>query len=308
MERQELQDYLEIVFNLESQVYTYEQIEKKYNEKISSLNEISMPEISYGVCTSDNHMLTTKQYTHCPAVNGKDKLHWMDKPGYHAVIKECKVLEFKYKLPYLFVILATIFLITSIPQLFMLFVSGAILALLLCYNIKYKNCDKVVEAKIKAYFENCYRKEAEKKLGRNQVTKQHLIEELKEKVLEPKAKVKELLQKVYSKNIIYPKYRKFIAVAQIYEYFLSKRVDELEGPFGAYNLFEDELRHDIIIDKLDVVIDKLDEIIDEMRSLGGAITATNNLLEKISHNMGNSTTLNVYNTQCYTYNSSIMYP
>ena len=69
-----------------------------------------------------------------------------------------------------------------------------------------------------------------------------------------------LLARYYDLNIIFPKYRGMVAMATIYEYFASGRCSELTGPDGAYNLYESELRQDLIINKLDVIIRQLDQI------------------------------------------------
>ena len=55
-------------------------------------------------------------------------------------------------------------------------------------------------------------------------------------------------------------YRSFIILSKFYEYFLSGRCLELEGPFGAYNLYEQESRADIVIGKLDVIINSLEDV------------------------------------------------
>lgn len=51
-----------------------------------------------------------------------------------------------------------------------------------------------------------------------------------------------------------------VAMTTIYEYFASGRVTELTGPHGAYNLYEQELRANIIIDKLDTIAEQLEQI------------------------------------------------
>lgn len=71
---------------------------------------------------------------------------------------------------------------------------------------------------------------------------------------------KAILEKLYNKNIIYPKYCTLPALTSIYEYFMTGRCTELTGPHGAYNLYEDELRKDTIINKLDAVIENLEQI------------------------------------------------
>lgn len=313
MERQELQDYLEVVFNLESQVYTYEQVAKKYNEKINSLKIVEMHEILYGVCTTDNHLLTTKQYTHIPKIyergSYKEKWDWTKKPEYNSLMRECKMLNLIYNIKMILPILISILTLQFLNDgwIALSLIVGIAISGVLWIN-KPRDSGMVIDKKIKTYFENCYREELENKSNNRHPQIQRLNKELKEKVLEPKAKVKELLQKVYSKNIIFPKYRNFIAVAQMYEYFLSNRVNELEGPFGAYNLFEDELRHNIIINKLDKIIDKLDELMDIMGSICYAINDTNKLLSNINNTLGrieSNTALTAYNTQCIAYNTKI---
>jgi hypothetical protein len=68
------------------------------------------------------------------------------------------------------------------------------------------------------------------------------------------------LTKLYSQNIVYAKYRNFVAIATIYEYFESGRCFELEGPNGAYNMYEGELRSSIIICSLSEIISNLGQI------------------------------------------------
>lgn len=69
-----------------------------------------------------------------------------------------------------------------------------------------------------------------------------------------------ILAKLYSYNILYPKYRQMVSVATIFEYLDSGRCFSLSGTEGAYNLYEDELRHNTIIGRLDQVINRLDRL------------------------------------------------
>lgn len=93
---------------------------------------------------------------------------------------------------------------------------------------------------------------------------------------------KDALGKLYSSDIIFPKYRNLIAMCTIYEYFASGRVSELEGPNGAYNLYESELRQNLIINNLDKISNQLDLIKDNQYTLYKAIGQTNKILGKIS--------------------------
>ncbi len=68
------------------------------------------------------------------------------------------------------------------------------------------------------------------------------------------------LKKYYDLDVIYPKYRNLIAITTFIEYLESGRCKSLYGYTGCYNVYEQELRQNVIIGKLDQVLVKLDEI------------------------------------------------
>lgn len=86
------------------------------------------------------------------------------------------------------------------------------------------------------------------------------IDNIRESMRPHTEKTKALLDKLYSKGIIYPKYCTLPALTSIYEYFITGRCTELTGPHGAYNLYEDELRKDTVISQLNAVIENLEQI------------------------------------------------
>ena len=65
---------------------------------------------------------------------------------------------------------------------------------------------------------------------------------------------------LYAIDAIYPKYQNLPALTSIYEYFITGRCDELTGPHGAYNMYEDEVRKDTVISQLNTVIENLEQI------------------------------------------------
>lgn len=81
-----------------------------------------------------------------------------------------------------------------------------------------------------------------------------------QEVSEQLKKEYEIQEQLLSYNIIYEKYNDIVAWTSIYEYLDSERCYDLSGPDGAYNLYESEIRANIIISKLDTIISKLDEI------------------------------------------------
>lgn len=63
--------------------------------------------------------------------------------------------------------------------------------------------------------------------------------------------LEEKLCKLYNLDIIYPNFRDFIAVSQIYEYISSGIATELQGPDGAYALYMNDVRAARICSSID---------------------------------------------------------
>lgn len=87
-----------------------------------------------------------------------------------------------------------------------------------------------------------------------------VAEAYRQKVENSLATSKRNLEKMYSYNVIYPKYRNYVMVSSIYEYICAGRCTTLEGHEGAYNILELEIRLNRIITQLDRVIMNLEEI------------------------------------------------
>lgn len=88
------------------------------------------------------------------------------------------------------------------------------------------------------------------------------------------------LGQIYDKNIVFPKYRNLIALSSLYEYICAGRCYALEGPEGAYNIYEAESRFDKIVTRLDQVIVHLDAIRDNQYVLFSAMQETNRQYEQ----------------------------
>lgn len=110
------------------------------------------------------------------------------------------------------------------------------------------------------------------------------------------------LNQLYSLDIIFPKYRNFVAISQIYEYFMSGRCTELEGHEGAYNIFESELRQNVIISQLNDVLANLEEIKQTQYMIYDAICFANSQLAQIESN----TAAIAYNTSVTAENTAII--
>ena len=108
--------------------------------------------------------------------------------------------------------------------------------------------------------------------------------------------LKDALENLYDLNIIYPKYRNLVAITTIYEYLVSGRCDELEGANGAYNLYEMELRQNIIIGQLSSILDSLEQIKNNQYTLYNEITESNRKSEELLSNLSNSIDFIKYST------------
>ena len=90
---------------------------------------------------------------------------------------------------------------------------------------------------------------------------------------------------MYSCGIIFEKYRNFVSVSSFYEYISSGRCETLEGANGAYNLYENELRMNMVIGQLNQVIESLEEIKQNQYMIYSAINETNKQLSKLNSSM-----------------------
>lgn len=108
------------------------------------------------------------------------------------------------------------------------------------------------------------------------------------------AETETLLQKTYAArnelyayNIVFGKYRNVVALSSFYEYLMSGRCESLEGPSGAYNIYEGEIRQNLIIANLDKVIFSLEKIeqnqymlYSELRDINSSLDTMNKTMDK----------------------------
>ncbi len=91
----------------------------------------------------------------------------------------------------------------------------------------------------------------------------------------------EILSKLYSMGVVYPKYQGLVPISMLYEYLASGRCSQLQGHEGAYNLYEMEIRMNLIISKLDEIIYKLEAIKNSQYMLYQAIQESNQTAKHI---------------------------
>lgn len=117
---------------------------------------------------------------------------------------------------------------------------------------------------------------------------------LEEWIAEEKEKSREywndyqLFQKAFqhATDFIYPNYRDFVCVSQFVQYVESGRCETFDGPYGCYNLFEQEMRMNIIINKLETIIERLDQLVISQRETVMALRSIETVAKKIENNTG----------------------
>lgn len=134
-----------------------------------------------------------------------------------------------------------------------------------------------------------YQKEVE--LAEQEYSDQKMRHEIAERDIlalnEPLEQTCEILEKLYSLDIIFPKYRELVAISTIYEYFVTGRCTKLTGTDGAYNLYESELRQNIIIGQLDDIIDELEAIRQNQYTLYSELKKIESALDDIVEGVNN---------------------
>ncbi len=157
-------------------------------------------------------------------------------------------------------------------------------------ELQYNNELRTYQTRLKYYALEIQKRDAEYQSGMEQYTKtkesfDRYVTSLAAKHEEAVSKLEKALSDLYAENVIFPKYRNLVAITAINEYLESGRCDKLEGADGAYNLYEMELRQNIIIGQLSNIIDNLEAIRNNQYSLYVELKRANETVEEIISEM-----------------------
>ena len=156
--------------------------------------------------------------------------------------------------------------------MFLLLPTGGLVALLgiaalFSLPSAFSEDEEAYEWSMKVYENQCHQYNEIQKENKNrknqiqQLTTQIAVAEAYRQQVETSLRSsKANLEKMYGYNVVFPKYRNYVMVSSIYEYFCSGRCTTLEGHDGAYNILELELRLDKIITRLDNILKNLEAI------------------------------------------------
>lgn len=125
-----------------------------------------------------------------------------------------------------------------------------------------------------------------------------LFSEEKNKMLERvdslSFEIEKKLNTMYQEEIVYPKYRNFVSICAFCEYLECGRCESLDGQNGAYNLYEQELRQNIIISQLSQIMNDIEEIKNSQYCLYQQLKQSTEYAEKLLENIKDEIALNNY--------------
>ena len=117
---------------------------------------------------------------------------------------------------------------------------------------------------------------------------------------------------LYATDIVFGKYHELAAITSFYEYLLSGRCETLAGINGCYNLYESELRSNIIINKLDKISNSIEQIKDnqfmlysQLNEIGKTVSALNETTTVMLNDIHNASTALLEHSSVIAYHSAV---
>ncbi len=149
---------------------------------------------------------------------------------------------------------------------------GTLVAVLVSISNK-KKCSKEYDQAFDKYLTDIAVDDT--RVKRELIQKKHLKNEIT-RITNQLNDSKKNLQTLYSYNIVNPDYRNIYAISSFYSYFEKGRTASLgfnpnNGDQGAYNIYENERRMDLIITNTDEILNKLDMVMENQRTLANGL-------------------------------------
>jgi len=265
---EELKKYLEAVIEIEKSIYTQESVISEIDDNIASLGRSQrFPKIEP------------------PRKGGSEVYSYLAIAGTFLVVGVPLILLGTcLGGDFLFDCLSGPLLILSIPAII-----GAIIAVIVFFRKlaeekrDYRNA--VTEYKRKIARQNSQKIRDKERVNNELLFIAPRLVEQREMLMDKLMESRRVLQEIYALDVIYIKYRNIVAACSFYDYIMSGRCNTLEGHEGAYNIFENQIRLDLIISKLDVVISKLEDIKENQFMLYHALSEGNELTSKLINNV-----------------------
>lgn len=125
--------------------------------------------------------------------------------------------------------------------------------------------------------------EQNRKINSEFSLKKSIVEEEYSKATSALRSTEQTLAQLYNAGVVYQKYQGLIPITMFCEYIASGRCTDLVGHEGAYNIYESEIRLNLIIIKLNDIIKRLNEIKENQYMLADMMQKANRELENLTN-------------------------
>lgn len=294
-----LKDYLRDVFKLESMLYSYRCVEAKYKEQLNALPRITENQLDF------------------------DKWYYMQGVEYKNTLA-----KLKSKRDRVWRTVALSFLGCYIPWVIFIYMSfintghryrmgeligwcialaipiPALIATIVACKIDNgatSDYDKFRWSGDGVNYNAWKQRQINEALEAKKPLIDHLKKQLEDDVLAPAKKVQDILDYMYSLNVLKSPYRKFIAVAQLYKYIDTGICSELTESSGAYSTYEQDVARGYIVVDPNQVTNQPKSVKERMSYAAGAIEKAEKLAKDatpVTDRMADNAALDSFNTEC----------
>lgn len=133
--------------------------------------------------------------------------------------------------------------------------------------------------KFMAIYEKKYNEEIMEKKKEMAPKIEHVKSEYERNLIRELKETEDILEKLYSKDLIHSKYQNIQAITQIYQYLETERCKDLEE---AYFLYEEELSQEKVIEDLDLSPNQMEKFADSMGLMISILKYKDKLIEEMS--------------------------
>lgn len=330
-----LKEYLYTILSLENQIYTYQRAEEIYIKKIRKIEEdkntvflndkedykrrkfhrsnqvVPAPDAKPNYIGEKKTRRGRKEFIY--GFNGLNHMYrqiperWMEGELGLLYKKEHNKFRNKHVLVWICACVLGILLSFLVSNILPLPIA-VLIAIFLSYKIgnenqiEYTPGNEVYDTFMHIYTQNY---NADLKVKEEMFAPQirKLTEEYETYIKQNLLNTTRVLSELYDKNFIHPKYQNFIAISQLYDYINIGRCSELNGPDGAYNLYDLEKNNGLLVSELNISLFKLEKYESTMYTLVDLLRKNDKIISKIFTEINHDSnytlkeTVNLYQNQ-----------
>ncbi len=162
------------------------------------------------------------------------------------------------------------------------FIAGFIISLILKFS-KQRKLDKEYDLQMQEYRKKIA---IDEKRVKSELNQKALLNNEIERMSDSLNRSKNNLRTIYNYNIINQDYQNIYAVGSMYDYFVKGRTQSLgfnstTGDQGAYNIYENERRMNLIITNTEEILKRIDTVIQNQYELANGLCEAKNQINNL---------------------------